>query len=474
MLEMLLNSSSNNYYPNSGPGSKKLLVGDKNLGFFGLVTEEEMSGISDTLFEFAKAAAPTKLPSRYKIARWSKMFFREKVYFFPEKPIAYGFSTYDIIQAKMFRGDDKTFAITFSAAPGTSPVQDLRVVINEGAKKWKLIPRLLRSDRTSNSEMANELGSETNLLLNTVHGVRSNAFTNHPSFRAITFIADEGPYLNTGQPPYITSDLSVDYVTSAGTNQLNVPFAVLANPNGTLENLYYRTSAEGTSLAIYWRPVLVLEGAADDGYSYLLPISSVAATANIDMLPQAISYLTASGLSRLVLDPPTVSNALYPQGGYTFSTPAYKIRAVSVKSLYATPLPMNAISSEIGMTEVKRIVSDYLPRNSVTSQASILTTVSGVKETEPAAMNTQGEPIGESIRPYLLPQNKTSLVVSKCVGYEQTDARYYRAYMLEPVSTARDLRGVGSTNMDVRYYRAFMSEPVSTAVTKATGYGRVN
>ncbi len=474
MLEMLLNSSSNNYYPNSGPGSKKLLVGDKNLGFFGLVTEEEMNGISDTLFEFAKGAAPTKLPSRYKIARWSKMFFREKVYFFPEKPIAYGFSTYDIIQAKMFRGDDKTFAINFSAAPGTSPVQDLRVVINEGSKKWKLIPRLLRSDRTSNSEIVNELASETSLLLNTVHGVRSNSFTNHPLFKPVTFIPEEGTYLNTGQPPYITSDLTTDYVTSAGTNQLNVPVAVCASTNLTQENLYLKSSAEGTTLAIYWRPVLVLEGAADDGYSYLLPISSVAATANIDMLPQAISYLTASGLSRLVLNPPVVADALYPQGGYTFSTSAYKIRMVSVKSLYATPLSMNAVSSGIGQAEVRRLVNDYLPRNSVVSQASILSTVSSVKETEPAAMNTQGEPVGESIRPYLLPQNKTSVLASRCVGYEQIDARYYRAYMLEPVSTRRDLRGFGSANMDVRYYRAFMDTPVNTTITKATGYGRVN
>jgi hypothetical protein len=88
MLEILLSGGkTGRYFPNSGPGTKVLQAGDKNYGFFGTVTEEEMM-VND---EFTRLLNDTNAQVR-SIGNlkniWFKFIVNERVLFIPQKPLA--------------------------------------------------------------------------------------------------------------------------------------------------------------------------------------------------------------------------------------------------------------------------------------------------------------------------------------------------------------------------------------------------
>lgn len=141
MLEMMLSAGgSSRYYPDSGPGSKKLVAGNEDLGFFGALTYAEFGAAA--LNAIKKYTSTQDYVFSYYAADttnvWYKFFLRKKVIYIPQKPIGTA-AYYRLLASGMVAGEDALGGVSGY----TAVEQSARGFIFED-KNWPLRIRLLR------------------------------------------------------------------------------------------------------------------------------------------------------------------------------------------------------------------------------------------------------------------------------------------------------------------------------------------
>lgn len=263
MLEALLSvGSKKGYYPNSGPGTKHLLSGDENFGYFGVVTDTEMSGIADTLVDTLFERSSISEYIRYSSINWVKVFYKQKVYYYPITPLAFGFTLHEIIESGLMRGDDRS--VSFTSSTGTviytSRAHNRRMYVGEGGKSWKLIPKLPTSNKTSVTETSIEKSSEAGELLSGLLGYLPDQFLKEPGVVLCRLTVDEP--LNV-----LTGDTIWDYALSAVESEKSLGLKtwreILASPSDLRASYAAALNTTGASPAsstkYFYRPLLVLD-----------------------------------------------------------------------------------------------------------------------------------------------------------------------------------------------------------------------
>jgi hypothetical protein len=158
MQEMMVAGGSGAYYPWSGPGSKKLVQGTLELGYFGEVTGAE-------LFEFngfkEMVGITAGLYSSAQFQAWLKFAYRGKIVYTTKYRLLSNISWLDIYAAGAAYG---------MKGPGIAPVPTpgavdqfnmlIRMDDNIEGKYWPLVLRLMNSSNTDNSAMSGNWPSD--------------------------------------------------------------------------------------------------------------------------------------------------------------------------------------------------------------------------------------------------------------------------------------------------------------------------
>jgi hypothetical protein len=106
-------------YPNSGPGTKMLILGDENVGYFGLVPQAELF----TAPALRTAVGLTSGTQNVWTGNWIKMFSRGKVIFFPDMALNNDISWASLYLAGITSGRDN-----IDAAGASTPTIQRKVV----------------------------------------------------------------------------------------------------------------------------------------------------------------------------------------------------------------------------------------------------------------------------------------------------------------------------------------------------------
>lgn len=149
MMEMLLataGAGGDKFFPNSGPGSKTLLMGNEALGYFGDMGND---------FEFTQKTLNLILPS-HEVAildlsgvqdnSWLKFIFNGKTLYTPRRPIAGFVSHADLYDSGMAFPYGKEIAYNYTEYPNTP--QDAVIEVLEDGKPHVISARLMRAFST--------------------------------------------------------------------------------------------------------------------------------------------------------------------------------------------------------------------------------------------------------------------------------------------------------------------------------------
>lgn len=87
MIELLVGSGAkgNSYFPDSGPGSKTLIYGDEDFGYFGTLTVDEFMQYTELRRQLSFYEGNSVNLTNNE---WVKVIFKKKVLFFPRKYIS--------------------------------------------------------------------------------------------------------------------------------------------------------------------------------------------------------------------------------------------------------------------------------------------------------------------------------------------------------------------------------------------------
>jgi hypothetical protein len=114
MQEILLaGGKTGRYFPDSGPGTKVLFAGDKNYGYFGEVSEDEM-GLNQQFNALLQNTYATNKSVGAVKNTWHKFILNNRVLFFPRLPLA----------GKITLADLYTMRVAADADSPYKPVKD--------------------------------------------------------------------------------------------------------------------------------------------------------------------------------------------------------------------------------------------------------------------------------------------------------------------------------------------------------------
>lgn len=263
MFEALLSAGSRKgYYPNSGPGTKHLLSGDENFGYFGVVTDAEMSGIADTLVDTLFERSSISEYIRYSSINWVKVFYKQRVYYYPITPLAFGFTLHEIIESGLMREDERqvTFTTSGLAPLYTSRTHGRRMYVGEGSKNWKLIPKLPSSNKTTVNDITIEKSSEAGELLSGLFGYLPDQFLKEPGVVFCRYVTGEPSSILIGDA---THDWSLSSTESQQSMGLRTYAEMTAFPSSLSSAYTASVVAANTTPAsatkYFYRPLLVLD-----------------------------------------------------------------------------------------------------------------------------------------------------------------------------------------------------------------------
>lgn len=397
MFETLLTAgSAKGYYPNSGPGTKKLLSGDEDFGYFGVVTEAEMKGISTTLVDLLAAANPSRAHIRYESDNWIKVFYRRKVLYYPISPLAYGFTTHEFVKARLFRNDGRAVELnTTSSATDTpfsvSGLQNRRIYVNEGSKDWKLAPRLPLTNRTAVIDSMVEARSEFNDVLGALFGYYKPAFMLEPGVvlcRLNSAVETVSNFL-TGEVyrDYTVSTLEADK-TKANRTHFDYTGNVSQSPSGNYALTSYGLSSTSSTKYAY-RPILELDQDTATTTEAIYPISFTKATVDTALVGQETGSVAASVELMEIEDVAATSapNTLASQGFVINNLAAPEFAVASSVTNAEQP-----VFTDIGVetTSVRATVSRFLETDLLTTDAPV-TDVSENMAVIPFGVDLPGE-----------------------------------------------------------------------------------
>lgn len=272
MIEALMaGGSGGGYYPNSGPGPKKLLVGDEQLGYFGTVSEDLLNNPADIIVEALARSSSKTTYTGFNNTLWNKFFFQGKVVYLPIKPIAYGFSYHDIAKAGMLLGTDMNAVWSaYASYPSYSVKQNFRIIANDNGAPRSLKVRAIQN--TPWGSVSVNATSEAFLLLNTHYGTALNEVSKFGSFQKAIVPPSE---------PLLQICAVVD-ANGGHLNGSSWTYILRSTPTGLVT--YINATVE--SITNYFRPVLELETDLDVTFKYVYAVTDLVGNSSTNMVYQ--------------------------------------------------------------------------------------------------------------------------------------------------------------------------------------------
>ena len=142
MLEAMLGSKGKplKVFPDSGPGTKVLLFGDEQLGYFGEVPEAQMVSALAYRNHLGLTAGWGGPADQY----WFKFYYKNKIIYITKNYIRGDVSWNNVYAAGGVYGTNDN-----GLFPAATPVNQYKpYYLPEGERVWKLIPRLLQGSPT--------------------------------------------------------------------------------------------------------------------------------------------------------------------------------------------------------------------------------------------------------------------------------------------------------------------------------------
>lgn len=258
------------YFPNSGPGSKYLLTGNTEAGFFGEVSAADLIDGVDLL---PLITSNTLVTQKVKDMVWLKYYFGNKVVFIAKQNLVGEVSWAQLYESGLIYGtpDDGKY-------PTAKPTSQMTVIEKQSdGKTWRLKLRTIKSATTDpylNAGTAYPDSEWTKTILNSL----STSGVNKLASYTLADISAGGKYHTHAAESDSTTTTSAMYLAGGGTIQTRV-----TNP---------KASTAGTP---QWRPVLELITSGDT----LLPL--VKAKASIDdLVPPSISSVQYNATGQIV------------------------------------------------------------------------------------------------------------------------------------------------------------------------------
>lgn len=246
MMESMVTADSggNTYFPDSGPGSKFLVDGDKSIGYFGAVTTTELFTEQEIIYATREVTGARRALDGMV---WHKHFYDGRVLYVLDRPM-YDTTRNSLYSAGLIYGEtgQGRFSIT------DTPVDQMTVLTKPMEDKddavWSLILRTLTADRIDPTVI--EAGVNDGECFSTV----------------LLGMANKWGY--TATYPEVTANVSAD----------NITIPVVFNASGL--------TTQSATATTRWRPVLELVPTDD---MRVMPVHN--ASYDNDVL---FTYLTAA------------------------------------------------------------------------------------------------------------------------------------------------------------------------------------
>lgn len=124
------------YFPKSGPGTKYLTYGDENFGYFGKVSADDLFTNLE-LWGLLLQGKGTTASRQFFVEGWYKFFYKGKVIFMPQAPIAANISWTALYNLGYMYGAEGV-----GKYPSTTPVNQARVISSsKTGQKFYFAPR---------------------------------------------------------------------------------------------------------------------------------------------------------------------------------------------------------------------------------------------------------------------------------------------------------------------------------------------
>lgn len=234
MLELLIGigNRGQTYFPDSGPGSKYLLSGNEQAGYFGQVTAAEMVD-GWQVAELGPLTAGT--PGKNTGLTWLKFFYKGKVIYIAKQQVILNVSWNDVYNAGLVYGEQGV-----GLYPVGAGVDQFRyLTVEEGAKRFFLKARLPQG---SNADPGSDLA----------------AYNTDTEWNDLMYAV-----ASTGTAPLKWANFTAAELSAAGTvismmkETYNANVNAVVTRGGTTTVLVGGTVGK-TSATTHWRPVLEL------------------------------------------------------------------------------------------------------------------------------------------------------------------------------------------------------------------------
>lgn len=285
-------------YPDSGPGSKMMLMGDMTEGYFGMVTQDELAKGGDVFAAFAEGKSlgnATGIDNADLF--WLKFALDGKVCYFPSRNIGANLIWNDLSKYGAALGDAKTPA-TFAAGDGSTVFAQFR------------LPRISTTEVVTPAR--GDVTADQERLFNKVH---KQTYGNGKW--------DELTTINMSEVFWWLNRYAASSGNSAVISQFNLSSV---NPQAIVN-------------AYNWRPMIVLV----DGKQYLVPVRNVQGERYAPLSSPGLYYDRTP-------DPKQLVRMLYLDG--TLSSPVKKPWLGSTESA-----PLLAVKNIVDSRGVKPIAA---------------------------------------------------------------------------------------------------------------------
>lgn len=231
MLELMVTGSGSAYYPDSGPGPKRLSAGDESLGYFGRVPQSELITAS-SLFQLMTPVTG-KLTANDSMV-WLKFFYNGKVVYYPSQDFLTGINWLALYEKGVTYGD-RNELYGYVGSPAVRQYRTITVEDMDTGARSDLVVRLTK---------LNDSG-----LADTVADPASEMFALMPKVTPL------GTY-GTGEWDALPANvLRINGMWYTATDNINNPTQTLAiNGSSTVMAI----SRSATFSSAWWYPVLEL------------------------------------------------------------------------------------------------------------------------------------------------------------------------------------------------------------------------
>lgn len=306
------------YYPDSGPGSKTMLIGDMTAGYFGTVSQAEFISAGD-LYDSDRTTLGNFTPVVNANLFWIKFALDGEIYYFPSSTLMTGVSWNALNAIGAVKGDSQ-YPWVLKAGDGTNTFVDLT------------LPRSNNADPMG--PVRNEAGSVSARIFNKLH---SGAYGTK-EWENLTFDLN-------------TLFLWMNHYDDGSTNSVFVSQMNQATVTSIKDNVAYN-----------WRPMLKLV----DGKAIVIPLRNVQGEPFGRIVPPAMAidqsrdpnmpvrmrnilgtYLRTITAPTMLLPRPTPQDAVRPPINLRAGIPNGGFRYMKITVEYSSKIPLSSLDGEL-------------------------------------------------------------------------------------------------------------------------------